>query len=702
MRTGALKIRDDLLRELRAQLQAEGERAREASARAATLEARAKAAEEALAQRDQTIGELHRATDSHAAETRRLEIDLASRTTTIRHLEQQLERSIEEARQKDIVAHDLQLQLAERSAWAFRMVEGLMPHRFREGTAAPRPEAEPDAASQSESVQHPEPIQETSQPPDHVGALQSHVDSTQEPPATEPELPDARQTPYQQLVRRATTVVKESVPADATVVVVSKGDENLLELGGRRGWHFPQTETAVYAGHYPADSVAAVDHLERLRTKGAQFLLLPATSRWWLDHYANFAHHLDTCYRRIVDRDDVGILFDLRRASPAAPAWSAELLNVIEDFQGRYRRPPVILDCDSGLDVASAFPQHATFAPPSEDRLPYLDSTVDIVMTSDASPRAREARRVARRVLATVMTGRSRSTPSAVHLQFDWLEPRQRDMPSVSIIIPCHNGPDLTDACLAALQVTLPRRVRGEVIVVDDASTDGTRVMLSRWTNRDKRIKVLRNRKNLGFLRSCNRAATAARGEILVFLNNDTVPAGGWLTALLTTFHTHPDAGAVGGKLVLPDGTLQEAGSLVFRDGSAMNFGRGDRDIDRPLFNYVREVDYCSGALLATPRRLFHELGGFDPRYVPAYYEDTDYCFKIRENGRRVYYQPAARVTHHEGASCGTDLASGVKRYQVVNRDKFVERWKTVLEHQPDRPCDETFETWQRLAVRSA
>jgi GT2 family glycosyltransferase len=187
---------------------------------------------------------------------------------------------------------------------------------------------------------------------------------------------------------------------------------------------------------------------------------------------------------------------------------------------------------------------------------------------------------------------------------------------------------------------------------------------------------------------------------MLVLLNNDTQPVHGWLTALLRIFDEHPDAGAVGGKLVFPNGTLQEAGSLVFRDGSAANFGRGDSNPDHPLFNHVREVDYCSAALLATPRRLFRELDGFEACYVPAYYEDADYCFKLRSKGYRVYYQPAAKVIHHEGASCGTNLTQGVKRHQTLNREKFRERWREVLAGQPERPQQENFEAWQRLAVR--
>ena len=510
---------------------------------------------------------------------------------------------------------------------------------------------------------------------------------------------------YTQLKRRITEVVERHVPRKATVVVVSKGDEDLLRLNGRPAWHFPQTETGAYAGHYPADSRAAIDHIETLRAKGAQFLVFPSTSAWWLDHYSEFADHLTRHYRRILERDDVGVVFDLRRARPLPRDWRSDFASAVEEFQASFRRDPAILDCGSGLDLAQSFPQYAVFSPPDDGPvLPYLDSTIDVVLCRAGSPLAGDARRVTSTLLLTATAGPNGARRSGgVRLQAEWLaHKRAAASPEVSIIIPCYNGVGLTRSCLDAVAATLPCSRHTEVIVVDDASTDGTGAMLARWARTGHKLRVLRNSRNLGFLRSCNRAARAARGEIIVLLNNDTRPTPGWLTALLRTFEDHPDAGAAGGKLVFPDGTLQEAGSLVFRDGSAANVGRGARNPDHPLFNYVRQVDYCSAALLATPRRLFLELEGFDPRYVPAYYEDTDYCFKLRDKGYSVYYQPAAKVIHHEGASCGTDLTRGVKRHQVVNREKFCKRWKLALEGQPERPPHEDFDSWLRLAVRSA
>ncbi|MGA9422843.1 MAG: glycosyltransferase, partial [Rhodanobacteraceae bacterium] len=252
------------------------------------------------------------------------------------------------------------------------------------------------------------------------------------------------------------------------------------------------------------------------------------------------------------------------------------------------------------------------------------------------------------------------------------------DTPRVSIIVPVFNQIAYTTACLRSL-AEHAGAIAFEVIVVNDASNDATERRLGNVGG----LRIMRNIENVGFVGSCNAGAASARGEFVLFLNNDTVVTAGWLESLLRCFDEEPDCGLVGAKLVYPDGRLQEAGGIVFNDGSAWNYGRFEDPLD-PRFNFRREVDYCSGAAIVLRRDVFDRLGGFDARYAPAYYEDTDLAFKTRAAGLKPFYESAATVVHFEGITGGTDTGSGIKRHQVINRDAFLAKWKHALVSLPD------------------
>jgi O-antigen biosynthesis protein len=243
----------------------------------------------------------------------------------------------------------------------------------------------------------------------------------------------------------------------------------------------------------------------------------------------------------------------------------------------------------------------------------------------------------------------------------------------VSIVVPIHDQAKATLACLQAL-FAHTENVTYEVILVDDASGPELVALVGRVRG----ARVLRNDANQGFLRTANRGIAAARGDYVVLLNNDTEVQPGWLSAMVELADSADDIGAVAAKLLLPDGRIQEAGGIVWNDGTAMHAGRNEHR-DEAMFNYVRPVDYGSGACLLVRTELLHELGGLDDRYAPAYYEDADLCFAIRDRGMRVLYQPRAEVIHHEGTSHGLDVTVGVKANQVRNQDVFYDKWREVL-----------------------
>ena len=245
--------------------------------------------------------------------------------------------------------------------------------------------------------------------------------------------------------------------------------------------------------------------------------------------------------------------------------------------------------------------------------------------------------------------------------------------PVISIIIPIFNQLDLTLGCLESL-VRHAGPTPFEVIIIDDNSAPLVRDTLGLVHG----LRLISNATNHGFIYNCNRGAQEAFGEYVLFLNNDTEVSAGWLEAMLQVFRDRPRAGAIGAKLIYPDGHLQEAGGIIFKDATGINYGRND-DPSRPEYNYLRQVDYCSGACLLVPRDLFLEVGGFDMRFRPAYYEDVDLAFTLRALGREVYYQPAACIIHSEGVSSGTDTRTGIKRYQDINQTKFATKWASAL-----------------------
>jgi len=251
--------------------------------------------------------------------------------------------------------------------------------------------------------------------------------------------------------------------------------------------------------------------------------------------------------------------------------------------------------------------------------------------------------------------------------------------PDVSIIIPVYGQLAYTLNCLDSL-FEHQSRYGAEIIIVDDCSPDDTGAQLPNLPQ----IRYHRQAANGGFIASCNEGAALARGEYVLMLNNDTRVVNGWLDALIDSFQQFPKAGLVGSKMLYPDGSLQEAGGIIWRDGTAWNYGRND-DPNRPHYAYARQVDYMSGCSIAMRRTDWAALGGFDAHFHPAYCEDADLCLRVAQSGAEVWFQPQSRVIHYEGKTSGTDIGSGIKSHQVLNSKKLFLRWRDKLaSHRPN------------------
>lgn len=222
--------------------------------------------------------------------------------------------------------------------------------------------------------------------------------------------------------------------------------------------------------------------------------------------------------------------------------------------------------------------------------------------------------------------------------------------PLASIIVLAWKHLDLLVSCLRSLPERISRDVEHEVIVVaNDARQEIKNAIRAEFVG----IRLIEADSNLGFAGGCNLGASAAQGEYLVFLNDDAIVAQGWLDWLIATAEAHPRAGAVGSLVLFPDNTVQEAGMVIWSDGTAKPVGRGE-PVDVSSWNFVRKVDYASASSLLVKRPAWEQLGGFDPDYHPAYYEDVDFSLALRSAGWEVWFDPRSRVWHHESASSDT------------------------------------------------
>lgn len=257
--------------------------------------------------------------------------------------------------------------------------------------------------------------------------------------------------------------------------------------------------------------------------------------------------------------------------------------------------------------------------------------------------------------------------------RLDLPEPAPDAVPDLSVVVVLYNQAGLTRRTLQALADQ--RGVSFETLVIDNASTDETAALLARVSG----ARIVVNADNLGFLRAANQGAALARGRHIVFLNNDAIVQQGALRAACERLDAEPAIGALGGRIVLSAGGLQEVGNLIFRDGNAHGIGR-DEDPFCPAAMTSRATDYVSGVFLAVPAPLWRMLGGFDEAFVPAYYEDADFCLRVWRAGFRVVVEPRVLVEHVESGSALGDEAG---RRMRENRARFQARHADGLQDRP-------------------
>ncbi len=234
-------------------------------------------------------------------------------------------------------------------------------------------------------------------------------------------------------------------------------------------------------------------------------------------------------------------------------------------------------------------------------------------------------------------------------------------------IIPVHNHAALTRRCLDAV-LEEPASSDLEIVVVDDGSTDSTAALLEGYGDS---IRVRRRDRSGGFAVACREGVDATEAPLLLFLNNDAIGERGWLGTLLADADAHPEAAAIGTKLLYPDGTIQHAGVAIGQDRLPRHIYAGF-PADHPAVNRSRPFQAVTGACMLVRRQAWERLGGFDPGYVNGL-EDTDFCLRLGERGEVVRFCHECVLVHLESPTRGhrsPEIEAGVARFR--------ERWPEV------------------------
>jgi hypothetical protein len=434
--------------------------------------------------------------------------------------------------------------------------------------------------------------------------------------------------------------VDQLLPPNSKVLVISKGDQNLIEFDTCRGAHFPQKSSGTY-WFYPASSAAAICHLEAVRFQGAEYLVAPATAGVWLETYPDFIRHLQRRYAVTQSLPDIATIYGLRQRSH----W-LELDEAINDFKINFNREAAILNWDSEFQFSEIFPECRWFQLPSakSDVLPYLDKTIDFVVVSAANPaRLEEARRVAAAGLIIVKSSLSpSSTPS---LSVERLSDHGNEKrPFVSIIVTQSDVDLPLEQRLAFLRETVPPGLRYEtlVLIVNERAQ-------KQLDKTNKKRKPPEGSRQISAIAD----AKTAKGDIVIFIGPNMLPLAGWLSPVLRLFSEQSDAGVVSGRLINFDGTQNHIGGIAGRNESVELLGTDEVDPASPAYGFVRELDFCATRFVATRGSLMRRFA-IPPNFgIGDVSATVAYCSAVRDHGYRVYFEPDCWVITYVPATTG-------------------------------------------------
>lgn len=249
-----------------------------------------------------------------------------------------------------------------------------------------------------------------------------------------------------------------------------------------------------------------------------------------------------------------------------------------------------------------------------------------------------------------------------------------------TIVIPVYNQLHYTEACIASLQECTMAPY--DLIAVDNGSTDGTPAYLAAMAKGGLPLQVIRNEQNLGFTLAANQGMRGATGDYVVLLNNDTTVTPNWLFGLRRVAESADEIGIVGPKILHPQtDRIRTIGGLVFRKSGVGAPPGENADRHDPAYQCPFECQYAEGSCMFVKRSVIDAIGYLDETYAPAYYEDTDYCFRAREAGYRVVYSPYSEIYHHSTVTAQAvqkeddRLSAAARRNDRVFRQRWSHRF---------------------------